>query len=293
MSPSSTAWRTQAIAKPSVSSDLQASVRDYIRAAGGGLIVGLPLLYTMEVWFAGFILPWWKLLLLLAVAYAVVLGYNSVSGFRRERTVRELLVDSVSTMGLGIAIAFVALVLLGRIDGDSSVRDAAGKVALEAIPVAFGASIAAAQLSGQTTGQATVSPMARMMVGAGGALLFALNVAPTEEPVMLGIHASPWLLLAVVAASLAITFALVFLADFGGRPHMRGKGVLDHPWSETLTSYAISIGVALLLLWSFGRTEGASYGAIVGMTVMLAFVGSVGAAVARILVGGEHEGGAK
>ena len=284
-----TSWPTL----EAVTSNLSDSVRDYIRAAGGGLIVGLPLLYTMEVWFGGFILPWWKLLLMLGVAFAVVLGYSSVAGFRRERTLGELVLDSISTMGLGIVIAFVALLLLGRIDADTSLRDAAGKVALEAIPVAFGASVAATQLSGESTGSATVSPLARMMVGAGGALLFALNVAPTEEPVMLGIHAPPLLLLAVVGATLAVTFALVFLADFGGRRRARVEGLLEHPWSETITSYAISLAVAVLLLWSFGRTDGVSTQAIVGMTVMLAFVGSVGAAVARLLVGGEHEAGGR
>jgi putative integral membrane protein (TIGR02587 family) len=273
--------------------ELQQSVRDYIRAAGGGLIVGLPLLYTMEVWFHGFVLPEWKLLLLLGIGLVVVLGYNSVAGFRRERTVAELVVDSVSTMGLGIVIALVALILLGRIDADTSLRDAAGKVALEAIPVAFGASVAVAQLSGQSQSSSKITPIQRLLVGAGGALLFALNVAPTEEPVMLGIGASPWLLLAVIVASLAVTFALVFLADFGGRRRKHTGEVLDHPWSETITSYAISLGVSLLLLWAFGRTEGASTNAIIGMTVMLAVVAAVGAAVARLLVGGEHEGGDK
>ena len=269
------------------------TIRDYIRAAGGGLIIGLPLLYTMEVWFHGFILSPWKVLFLLGVAFIVVLGYNSVAGFRRDRSIGELVIDSVSTIGLGIVIAFVALLLLGRIDANTGVSDAAGKIALEAIPIAFGASVATAQLSGDGGGGGTVSPFARLLVGAGGALLFALNVAPTEEPLMLGIEASPWLLVAVIAASLAVTFALVFLADFGGRRHKRGDDLLEHPWSETLTSYAVSIVVALFLLWSFGRTEGASVQAMAGMTVMLALVASVGAAVARILIGGAQEGDAK
>jgi putative integral membrane protein (TIGR02587 family) len=128
-----------------------------------------------------------------------------------------------------------------------------------------------------------------MFVGAGGALLFALNIAPTEEPVMLGIEASPWLLIAVIAATLLLTLALVFYADFGGRRAHRNDGVLDHPLSETVTSYALSVGVALLLLWAFGRTDGVGLGAIIGMTVMLAAVASVGAAIARMLVSGESE----
>src|SRR5688572_31849724 len=94
---------------------LRDSLRDYARAAAGGLVIGIPLLYTMEVWFHAFLLPWWKLLLLLVVAFFIVLGYNSVAGFRRERTFTELVLDSTATVGLGIVISFVALIVLGQI----------------------------------------------------------------------------------------------------------------------------------------------------------------------------------
>ncbi len=133
-----------------------------------------------------------------------------------------------------------------------------------------------------------MGPLARLFVAAGGALFFALNVAPTQEPMMLGIEASPWLLALAVAVSLVVTFALVYYAEFGGRARS-GAGILEHPWSETVAAYAISLGVALLLLWSFGQTDGVGFQAIVGMTVMLGVVASVGAAVARLLVGGHPE----
>lgn len=282
---------------------LESSLRDYTRGVAGGLVVGLPLLYTMEIWSHGFILPGWKLLLLLGIAFVIVLGYNALAGFRRERTYAELVMDSVATIGLGIVVAFVALIVLGRIDAGTSLRDAAGKVALEAIPIAFGASLAATQLrgnggssgsgnGGSSGAQGGTGAFHRLLVGAGGALLFALNVAPTDEPVMLGIEAGPELLLVVIAATLLLTLALVFYADFGGRRAARGEGVLDRPLTETVAAYALSLGIALLLLWSFGRTEGASVQAIAGMTVMLAVVASVGAAIGRLLIGGEQEAGA-
>jgi putative integral membrane protein (TIGR02587 family) len=277
-----------------VDRNLADSLRDYTRAVGGGLVIGLPLLYTMEVWFHGFILPWWKLLLLLAITLIIVLAYNSIAGFRRERTYWELAVDSVATIGLGIVVAFVALVVLGRIDANTSLRDAAGKVALESIPIAIGASVAATQLSGGGNGQSSgaIGPFHRLLVGAGGALLFALNVAPTEEPVMLGIDAEPWLLLLVMGGTLVLTMVLVFYADFGGRRSARGESVLDHPISETITGYAVSLAVCLFLLWSFGRTDGTSVQAIAGMTVMLAVIAAVGAAIGRLLVSGGDEAGA-
>jgi len=266
---------------------------------GAGLLIGLPLLFTQEIWARGFVLHPLKILLLLVVAFVVVLGYNAASGFRADSSRLEVLVDSIEAMGLGILVSLVLLVLFGRIDADMSLREIAGKVSLEAIPVAFGASLARTQLAApedddeddveeqeDLAGQGQAGPAHRLFVAAGGALLFALNIAPTDEVVMLGVGA-PWpILLMVMAASLAITFALVFYAHFrGGRDPHPGDSPMDHPISETLAAYAISLGVALALLWSFHRTEGVGLAAILGMMIMLGVAGALGAAVGRLLVG--------
>lgn len=277
------------------------SAQNLIRATGGGLLIGLPLLFTQELWSHGFVLHPLKILVLLVVAFVVVVGYNVTSGFRTDSSFTEVLVDSVEAMGLGILVALVALFLLGQLDVDMSLREVAGKVALEAIPVAFGASLARTQLAsdedepdeeGEDEVPArSIGPFGRLFVAAGGALLFSLNVAPTEEPVLIGIEADWWRLLLVMATSILLTFALVFYADFrGGRPARPGDSALDHPLSETLAAYAISLGVSMLLFWSFDRTEGMGIGAILGMTVVLAFVASMGAAVGRLLVGGGEAG---
>lgn len=278
-------------------SNVEQTAQDLLRAVGGGLLVGLPLLFTMEMWFHSFLLPSWKIVILLVVSFVVVIGYNSVSGFRRERSWTELLVDSLETMGIAVIVSAVAMLLLGRIGPDVGLRDAIGKVALEAIPVAFGVSLASSQLAapgdaddeqGSLAGDgAGVGPFGRLMVAAGGALLFALNVAPTEEPVLLGVEAPWWLLVLVAAATLAMTLAIVFYADFrGGRAADQPDGPLSGPLSETVAAYAVSLLVSVLLLWAFGRTDGASLAAIAGMTVMLAVLASFGAAAGRLLVGG-------
>ncbi|HEU5324891.1 MAG TPA: TIGR02587 family membrane protein [Candidatus Limnocylindria bacterium] len=278
--------------------DVGQTARQLLRAVGGGLIIGLPLLFTMEMWFHSFLLSSWKLVVLLLIAFLVVIGYSALSGFRHERTWGELLVDSVHTMGIAAVVSALALLLLGRIDPDTGLRDAVGKIALQVIPVAFGVSLAGAQLAGgdgedeedqgssATDGGGQLGAFARLFVGAGAALLFALNIAPTEEPMLLGVEAEWWLLLLVVAASIAMTLAIVFYADFrGGRSPEGGDSILDHPLTETVAAYAVSLAVSLLLLWSFGRTDGASWSAIVGQTVMLGFVAAFGAAAGRLLVG--------
>lgn len=276
---------------------MRRSARELLRAVGGGLLVGLPLLFTMEMWWHSFLLPSWKIVVLLAVSFVVVIGYSAVSGFRRERSRAELLVDSVETMGIAIAVSAAAMLLLGRIGPDVALRDAIGKVALEAIPVAFGVSLAGTQLApakgdeqdrGSSAGdRADVTPYGRLFVAAGAALLFALNVAPTEEPMLLGVEADWWLLVLVVGASLAMTFAIVFYADFrGGRRMGHERGPLERPIPETVVAYAISLLVSLLMLWAFGRTEGVAAAAVLGQVVMLSVVAAFGAAAGRLLVGG-------
>lgn len=283
--------------------DVATTLRQLLRAVGGGLLIGLPLLFTMEMWWHSFLLPSWKIVVLLGVAFVVVIGYSAVSGFRRERTWAELLIDSVQTMGIAAVVSVAALLLLGRIGADTGLRDSVGKVALEMIPIAFGVSLAGTQLAGggggaeededaadqgsDATDGAGVGAFGRLFVAAGAALLFALNIAVTEEPVLLGVEAEWWLLLLVIAASLAMTLAIVFYADFrGGRSPQHGDSPLDHPLTETIAAYAISLLVSLLLLWAFGRTDGVSASAIVGQVVMLAFVAAFGAAAGRLLVGG-------
>ena len=254
----------------------------------------------MEMWVHSFLLPSWKIVVLLGVAFVVVVGYSAVSGFRRDRTWRELLIDSVETMGIAAVVSSVALVLLGRIGFETGLRDAVGKIALEMIPVAFGVSLAATQLAlpeddsaaeqGSTVGDGGVGAFGRLFIAAGAALLFALNIAPTEEPMILGIEADWWMLLLLIPATLAMTFAIVFYADFrGGRPFRVGSSPLDHPVTETIAAYAVSLLVSLLLLWAFGRTDGASWSAIAGQMIVLAVVASFGAAAGRLLVGGEGQ----
>jgi putative integral membrane protein (TIGR02587 family) len=280
--------------------DVRQTSQDLLRAMGGGLFIGLPLLFTMEMWFHSFLLPSWKILVLLAVSLVIVVGYTAASGFRRERTYGQLLVDSLETIGIAAVVATVALLLLGRVGPDLGLRDAIGKIALETIPVAFGVSLAGTQLATPEdrghdgSDQAPpIGPFGRLVVSAGGALLFALNVAPTEEPVLLGVEAPWWLLLAVVGATVAMTFAIVFFADFrGGRTDVEyGPGPLGHPVSETIAAYAVSLLVSLLLLWSFGRTDGVGPSAIAGQVVMLGVVASFGAAAGRLLVGGHADNG--
>src|SRR5690554_4313257 len=58
------------------------SAKEYGRGIVGGIIFSLPIVYTMEMWWAGFTLPPEKLLVNVLVTLALLLGYNYFCGLR-------------------------------------------------------------------------------------------------------------------------------------------------------------------------------------------------------------------
>ncbi|MBA2720098.1 MAG: DUF2391 family protein [Chloroflexi bacterium] len=266
------------------------TIRDHVRAAVGGLLVGLPLLWTMEMWEHGSTLPPLKMLVLFGLAFVIVVGFNALSGFRRERTWLELLLDAVQGLGLSVAVAASMLFILGRLEPELGLQTLVGRVALLTIPVAFGTALAATVLSEPEEGSEAdpVGPIGRLFVAAGGALYFALNVAPTDEVRVLGSEADTPLLVAAVAGSLAISLAIAYLVDTpsGSTGDRSGGGPLTHPAGETVAAYAVALLVAAILLVSFGLNDGLGLRALVGHVVMLGTLASFGSAAARLMLGG-------
>jgi putative integral membrane protein (TIGR02587 family) len=297
--------RPRAVSGPG--SSAATTLRQLVRGIAGGLLLGLPPLFTMEMWFHGFLLDPVKIVVLILFTFLIVVGYSAFCGFRRERTWPDLLIDSVVTMGIAAVVATLALWLLGRIDPGIGLRDAVGKIGLQMIPISLGVSLAGAQLAdpkdkgeeaadlGTSMNRAVdVRPYGRFFVVLGAALFLSLNIAPTEETVFLAVGASSWLLVLIVFASLLLSYAVVFYADFrGGREPIPGDSPLDHPITETLVAYALSLLVSLMLLWSFGFTEKQTGVVIVAQTVLLGVVSSFGGAAGRLLLGGGASGDAQ
>src|SRR5690242_11216263 len=122
------------------------SLREYGRGLAGGLIFSLPLLYTMEVWWSGFISSPERLLVALIGTFGLLLAYNNFAGIRHDFSAAEVVIDSVEELGLGIVTATLVLWLLGRIHRDMAIDELIGRVVVEAAIVAIGFSVGTAQL---------------------------------------------------------------------------------------------------------------------------------------------------
>lgn len=263
-----------------------AYARDLARAFGGALLFGLPLLMTMEMWWFGFLLEPWRLAVFLVAALPLLLGLAYYAGFSAShRGLGHALLDTLVALAVGFLTAAAALTLLGVLEADAPPRQIAGQLVLQAVAGAMGALLAGRQLSagGEDIGdedQASYPGELFLMVA--GALFLALNMAPTEEMILIAYRMSPAHVVALMAASLLLMHALVYSVGFAGQEaHDRPLAAFAH---YTLPGYALVLLVSLWVLWVFGRTGGHGLAETVDAMVVLAFPGALGAAAARLLV---------
>ena len=261
------------------------SATDVMRGVAGGTLLGVPLLYTQETWLHGRSISPMVILIGLAATFAVNVALSYFVGFRPGRTHRPT-EDAVVGMGLSVVLSALLLVLLDRVGIDTSLENAIGVTALTAIPITIGFSIgvALAPRGGAEKSEQIPSGGGDLLVAAAGALVFALNIAPTEEPVLLAAQLDGVRLALLVVASLVLPYLMVFYAEFGGREQrVASDGATQGPLTETLLAYAVAFAVSAAMLAMFGRVDAVD-GAATARVVTLAFPASIGAALGRLLI---------
>jgi putative integral membrane protein (TIGR02587 family) len=268
-----------------VVADEATSAEDVMRGVAGGAILGVPLLYTQETWLHGRSISPVVILSALVVALGVNVALSYFVGFRPGRTHRPT-EDAVVGMGLSVLLSAFLLVLLDRVGRETSLENVLGVTALTAIPVSLGFSVgvALAPKGGGEKAQEIRGGGGDLLIAAAGALVFALNIAPTAEPILLAAQLDGVRLSLLVVASLVLPYLMVFYAEFGGREHRTASdGATQGPLTETLLAYAVAFAVSAAMLALFGRVNTVN-GAALARVVTLAFPASIGAALGRLLV---------
>ncbi|NBD07999.1 TIGR02587 family membrane protein [Corallococcus silvisoli] len=273
---------------------VQESLREYGRGIAGGLLFSLPLLYTMEVWWAGFTSHPANVLGYLLGTYVLLLGYNRYGGFRRDVCWFDVFTDSLEELGVGLLVSVVVLVLIGRITRGTSLPEAVGMAVVEAGTVAIGVSVGTAQLGGQHREEATEEDRKRLesadhvpgqlVIAFCGAVLFAANVAPTEEVVMIAVETSPWRLLGLAVLSLLLGGLILFQSDFTRAKRFTRRRLRRDVLAGTVITYAIALVSSALVLWFFGRFDGNGPSVCVAQVVVLGLASTLGASAGRLLI---------
>lgn len=275
---------------------IEQSLQEYGRGIAGGLIFSLPLLFTMEMWWAGFISHPSRLLFGLLGTFLLLLGYNRFAGLRSDSSFWEVVIDSVEELGLGLVISASMLFLLGRIHSEMPFDAIMGQIVVEALTVAIGVSVGTAQLGTGDDGDSGMdndddSFIGQTVLAFCGAVLFAANVAPTEEIVVLAVENEPLRLLALVLLSLTLSALILNFSAFHGTDRFTTPAP-QRTWFSvlytTVVSYAIALSAAAAVLWFFGRFDDNSAPINLAQCIVLGLPAALGASAGRLLVQGNQ-----
>ena len=268
----------------------QAFATGLARAFGGAIIFTLPMLMTMEMWELGYTIDPLRFALLLVLVVPLLVGLSHYVGFEDTFDWKDDVVDAFVAYAVGFIAAAPILALFGVVRWDMSMQEIVGKIALQAVPGSIGALLAQSEFSaegarGRRKEQRRDTYWGEMFFMLAGAIFLSLNVAPTEEMILISYQMTTWHTLVLCVLTILLMHAFVYSVDFSG------KSEVPHGtpgWSiflrYTMVGYAICLLISAYVLWTFGRMSGLALEEIVMTTVVLAFPAAIGAAAARLIL---------
>ncbi|MDQ1183463.1 TIGR02587 family membrane protein [Agrobacterium larrymoorei] len=263
------------------------------RGVGGALLFALPMFMTMEMWFLGFYMSHEKLLLLCVLNIPLLVVLAKRVGFEKTSSWFEAIRDAVTAYGLAIIVSAAILALFGVINDQVTTSTTVAKIAIQAVPASIGALLGRSQLGMHSEdddeedddAETETSYFIELFMMLVGALFLALNVAPTEEMILIAYKITPYQTLITVLLSLTLMHGFVYALHFKGG-HGRSE---DSAWWHTfirftIPGYVIALGISLYCLWSFERLTGTSLSEFAAAVVILGFPAAIGAASARLVL---------
>lgn len=266
--------------------------RDYAvalgRAFAGAVIFGLPLLMTMEMWGLGHALSPLMLLQFSLANLVMLFGLSKVAGFEESHRSLDDVLDALAAYAVGVIVSVIGLNLVGVIGPDTHLAEAAGKIAIQAVPASFGAMIGARIMGDDQVEQGEQwrdAYSGQLFLFGAGALFLSFTIAPTEEVLLIAFQMTPWHALTLGVLSMLLLHVFVYSIGFSGQESRPEGGTFLSTFLHfTLAGYGVALLVSLYVLWSFGRTDGVSVAEMANMLVVLGFPASLGAATARLVV---------
>ncbi|WP_416448150.1 TIGR02587 family membrane protein [Leeuwenhoekiella sp. A2] len=267
------------------------SLKEYARGITGGLLFSLPMLYTMELWWAGFISSPLRLLIYFFVGILLLLAYNHYVGIRSSHTLLEGIAETIEEMGMGLLLTAAVLWLSGRITTDMSFSEINGKIIVEAVTVAIGISVGKTQLGtsddddDQEVEKREPHIQRELGIALCGAILIASNVAPTEEIAVIALEIENYKLLLIAFVSIIIGGIILYYSNFkGSKQWVRKPNSQTDVLAGTVIMYAIALTSSAFMLWFFGRFNGLSLHGIIAESIVLGFPAALGASAGRLLI---------
>ncbi len=283
---------------------IKESLVEYAQGIVGGLLFSFPLLYTMEVWYAGFLAQPYHLVIMMLATFALLLGYNRFAGMRPGTSWKDVVIDSFEEMGIGLVMSFCILLMLNRIQlGENSADEIMGKIITEAMFVSIGVSIGTAQLGSsakeedggegesrqpsdaEKEGKERRSgKVALVVLALCGSIIVGGSVAPTEEVLLLAIEAKPLHILVLAIVSILLSLVVCYFSDFKGTDRPDNRPTLYEVVFETCLSYCTALIASVFVLWYFFGFSDTGFWNIMAQCIVLGVIASLGASAGRLLI---------
>lgn len=271
-------------------------IQDITRGVCGGFLFGIPLLYTMEVWWIGSTVAPPFMLLAIVTTWAVVFFLNRTEGFRQTKNISfsSAARDTIEAVAIGLVCTTIMLVILREVKLESQMSETLGKIIFESVPFSLGVALSSQFLSnspdedksGKSSGSRSKTSATLADIGATlvGAVIVSFSIAPTDEIPMLASATSGVWLLAMIAVSLLISYGIVFEANFANKSkRQQQQGMFQSPLSETVMSYLVSLITAAIMLWFFQQLDSTDpLSTWVSYTLLLGLPATIGGAAGRL-----------
>lgn len=275
-----------------MSRDWSEEITDITRAFAGAAIFGIPLVFTMEMWWISKQLSFGYLVALLVVGLITNLGLAHVAGFRDQHSFIMSLDQAIDALAVGMVAAAALLISLNQLRVTDGVAQGASTVIVLAVPLSLGASVSREVFAGRTDRQGeeddhdSLSIWKELASDVGatavGGVFIGLSVAVTDEIPMIAAGLTWWHLFAIIGISMLLSYIIVFASGFDKQSP---PGPFQHPFTETMLAYVISLAVAFGMLFLFERlTLEDPLQDIVRQTVVLALPATIGGAGGRLVI---------
>lgn len=263
------------------------------RGIAGALLFALPMFLTMEMWELGFYIDRYRLCLLLLVNIPLLIVLSDQVGFEKTSTWGEAIRDAATAYAIGIVASMIFLFATGILKAGQPIDEMISRVALQAVPASIGALLGRSQLNGDDDDhedsrdpvdapkQSYGGELFLMLIGA---LFLGLNVAPTEEMVVLAYKMTLWHALVVMLLSILVMHGFVYALSFRG-----GHGDDDESMAGTfvrftLPGYVIAVLISYYALWTFHRLDDIGGLQCLLAVLVLSLPAAIGAASARLVL---------
>src|SRR5688572_3367972 len=101
---------------------------------------------TMEMWWLGFSMSRSRLLLFVAINFAILVGLSYFAGFEKTFSWKDDFMDALAAFGVGVVASAALLALFAVVAFDMTWSEITGKIALQSVPASFGAMLGRKQL---------------------------------------------------------------------------------------------------------------------------------------------------